>query len=60
LTTLNLQKITSKLRQEGIEQAMQWKVLIDTNGIESRAELARYPVISRARVTQVLRRLPLH
>jgi DNA-binding MarR family transcriptional regulator len=42
---------------EGIEQARQWQSLIGTNGIETRADLAKYLGISRARVTQVLRRL---
>ena len=34
-----------------------WQSLIGTDGVESKADLARYLGISRARVTQVLRRL---
>ena len=52
------QKTRSQLRLDGIERARQWKALIGTNNIETRADLARYLGISRARVTQVLRRLP--
>ena len=46
-----------QLRLEAIDRARKWKDLIGNNGIESRADLARYLGISRARVTQVLKRL---
>jgi hypothetical protein len=45
------QKTRSQLREEALERARQWKVLSGTNGIETRADLARRPGISRARVT---------
>ena len=38
----------------------QWQALIGTNGIESKADLARYLGVSRARVTHVLQRLVKH
>ena len=50
-------KTRLQLRLEAIERARKWKALIGINGIESRADLARYLGISRARVTQVLKRL---
>jgi hypothetical protein len=50
-------KPNSPLKIEGIERAKQWKALIGTNGIESKADLARYLGVSRARVTQVLKRM---
>jgi hypothetical protein len=56
-TTKSYQKTRSQLRLEGVERARQWKALIGTNGIKSRADLARHLGISRARVTQVFRRL---
>lgn len=51
------QKSRLQLRLEGIDRARQWKALIGTNGIETRADLARYLGISRAGVTQVLTKL---
>jgi len=56
-TNKSYRKSRSQLKVEAIERARQWSALIGTNGIESRADLARYLGISRARVTQVLRRL---
>ena len=50
-------KTRSQIRLEGIDRARQWEALIGTNGIETRADLARHLGISRARVTQVLKRL---
>ena len=35
-------------------RAKQWQKLIGTNGINTRADLAKYLGVSRARVTQVL------
>jgi len=37
--------------------AYQYQNLLDSGEVETRAELARYLGVSRARVTQVLRRL---
>ena len=56
--TKSRRKTRSQLRLEGIERTRQWKALIGTDSIETRADLARYLGISRARVTQVLRNLP--
>ena len=42
--------------QEALELAERWLVLIGTNGIKTRADLARYLGVTRARVIQVLRR----
>jgi len=39
--------------------AERWQELIGTNGIKSKADLARYLGVSRARVTKVLRRLSM-
>lgn len=36
---------------------MDWQALIGTNGIETKADLAKYLGISRASVTYVLKRL---
>jgi DNA-binding MarR family transcriptional regulator len=47
------------IRRQGLRLAEQWQALISTNGIETRADLAKYLGISRARVTQVLRRLSM-
>ncbi len=52
-------KPRSWIKLEAVERARQWKALIGKNGIECRADLARHLGISRARVTQVLRRLLL-
>jgi len=46
-----------EIRRQALQLAKRWQALIGTNGIETRADLARYLGISRARVTQVLRRL---
>ena len=43
------------METEAIERALQWHALIGTNGIESKADLARYLGISRA--SWVLKRL---
>jgi len=56
-TSKSYRKTRSLIRLEAVERARQWKALIGTNGIESRADLARYLGISRARVTQVLKHL---
>ncbi len=57
-TTKSHQKTRSQLKLEAIERARRWKAIIGTNGIESRADLSRHLGVSRARVTQVLNRLP--
>ncbi|UCE99638.1 MAG: hypothetical protein JSV82_00800 [Planctomycetota bacterium] len=43
-----------EIRSQGLQLAEQWQALISTNGIETRADLAKYLGISRARVTQPL------
>ena len=43
-----------QIREAANQRAMQWQKLIDTDGINTRADLARHLGISRARVTQVL------
>jgi hypothetical protein len=48
-----------KIKSQALELAERWKNLIGTNDIETKADLARYLGVSRARVTKVLRRLPL-
>ena len=48
-----------EIKRQAIELAKRWKALIGTNGIKTRADLARYLGISRDKVTKVLRRLPL-
>ena len=53
-------KSRSQLKAEAIQRAVEWHALIGTNGIETRADLARYLGVSRARVTQVLERLTNH
>jgi len=53
-------KTRTQIKTDGIQRAMQWQSLIGTNGIESKADLARYLSVSRARVTQVLNRLVDH
>lgn len=42
---------------QGIETARRYQALLDDGTIKTRAELARFLGVSRARVTQVLKRL---
>ena len=51
------QREQKKLRPDGMERAQYYQSLLDSGVVESRAELARHLGVSRARVTQVLRRL---
>ena len=44
-------------RSQGIETACRYQALLDDGTVKTRAELARFLGVSRARVTQVLRRL---
>ena len=53
-------KSRSQIKAEAIQRAVEWQNLIGTNGIESKADLAKHLGISRARVTQVLNRLVGH
>ena len=46
-----------KSRPDGMERARYYQSLLDCGVVETRAELARHLGVSRARVTQVLRRL---
>jgi hypothetical protein len=56
-----VQKRPYKSRKaDRIQRAMRWQVLLGTNGIETKADLARYLSVSRARVTRVLKRLINH
>jgi len=48
-----------EIKVQAFQLAEQWQALIGTNGIKSKADLARYLGVSRARVTKVLSRLPL-
>ena len=48
-----------EIKGQALELAERWKTLIGTNDIETKADLARYFGVSRARVTKVLSRLPL-
>jgi hypothetical protein len=50
-------KSRDEIKMRGLQLAEQWQALIGTNGVESKADLARYLGISRARVTRVLKRL---
>ena len=54
-TIKSQRKTRSQIKIESIDRARQWKALIGMDGIETRADLARYLGISRARVTQVLK-----
>jgi len=53
------EKSRDEIRRQALELAERWQALIGTNGIKSKADLARYLGVSRARVTKVLRRLQL-
>jgi hypothetical protein len=46
-----------KERRDPLRLALYYQSILDTGKFESRAALARYLGVSRARVTQVLRRL---
>ena len=46
-----------KTRPDGMKLARHYQALLDSGKFESRAALARHLGVSRARVTQVLRRL---
>jgi Mn-dependent DtxR family transcriptional regulator len=48
-----------KERRDPLKLARYYQSLLDSGKFESRAALARYLGVSRARVTQVLRRLDL-
>ena len=48
---------TPKERRDPLKLARHYQSLLDTGKFENRAALARYLGVSRARVTQVLRRL---
>ena len=48
------------IKPRGINKAKERQALFGTNSIETKADLARHLGISRARVTQVLRKLPNH
>lgn len=50
-------KPKTQIKADGIQKTMRWQALIGTHGIESKADLARYLGVSRARVTRVLKRL---
>jgi Mn-dependent DtxR family transcriptional regulator len=49
--------LVPKERRDPIKLARYYQSLMDSGKFESRAALARYLGVSRARVTQVLRRL---
>lgn len=51
------QKPVPKERRDPLKLARYYQSLMDSGKFESRAALARYLGVSRARVTQVLRRL---
>jgi len=53
----NRRRSRAQIKAEGIQGAIQWQALIGTTGIETKADLARFLGISRAKVTQVLKRL---
>lgn len=46
-----------EIKGQALQLAERWQALIGTNGIKSKADLARYLGVSRPRVTQVLERL---
>lgn len=46
-----------KARPDGMERARYYQSLLDSGQVTTRAELARLLGVSRARVTQVLKRL---
>ena len=48
---------SAKPKRDRMRLAYQYQNLLDSGEVETRAELARYLGVSRARVTQVLRRL---
>jgi len=50
-------KAAPKKRRDPLKLARYYQSLMDSGKFESRAALARYLGVSRARVTQVLRRL---
>jgi hypothetical protein len=50
-------KSALKERPHGMKLARHYQALLDTGKFENRAALARHLGVSRARVTQVLRRL---
>ncbi|MHC4536967.1 MAG: hypothetical protein ACYS6K_23715, partial [Planctomycetota bacterium] len=49
-------KSRAQITSDSMQKAIAWKALIGTNGIETRADLAKYLGVSRARVTNVLKR----
>lgn len=50
-------KTSKKSQSSGLETARYYQSLLDSDEVSTRAELSRFLGVSRARVTQVLRRL---
>ena len=50
--------VPSQPKTDGIATALRYAALLEHDDIETRADLARHLGVSRARVTQVLNRLP--
>lgn len=48
---------TSNAKKQGIETALRYQSLLDNGTVATRAQLAKHLGVSRARVTQVLKRL---
>lgn len=57
LSAIPSQQRPARVQADPLDAAQQYQNLLDGGVVKSRAELARYLNVSRARVTQVLRRL---
>ena len=55
-----VERSRDEIKRQAFQLAERWQALIGTNGIKTKADLARYIGVSRARVTQVLNRLVDH
>lgn len=54
------QERTGHVRRDPNERAREWRRMLEAGEVANRAELARRVGVSRARVTQVLRRVQAH
>jgi len=54
---IRAESASAKPKRDGMRLAHHYQALLDSGEVKTRAELARHLGVSRARVTQVLRRL---
>ena len=58
LDQIRVESESAKPKRDRMRLAYEYQALLDSGAVGSRADLARHLGVSRARVTQVLKRLP--